>query len=571
MRLIWGGAPPTIFSLFTLALGVACLLIAFLRPAWLASFFVATEIRLAVMSRKRGLCGLIVFLFPIIIRLVLLPVYPPPTPFVHDEYAYLLQSDTYSSGRLANPPAPFPNQFESIYILATPTYSAEYEPAQGLFLAVGQKLWNKPWFGVVLSTGLFCAASYWALLAWLPLEWAFVGAVLMAVEIGVLSYWMNSYWGGSVPGIGGALLLGGLARLCSAFRPRDAALIAIGFFVLFGSRPLEAALLGIMLAGFFLFWLVTKKMSLRVFLARVALPIAVVALPCVWFFAVFNQRVTGKAGEVPYLLYRARWALPQGFYWQKRPIANRSMPVDIKGEYLAQVGQRERGNTLGGVAIATVGKLRRFWEFYIGVLLSFPLVALPFIWRKPNMEIALFSLLVIVAFENFTYFSYFPHYSAAVASIIFLVLVQCLRVLRTWGAPGLFLSRTVPLACFAALCVAVGGRLIQPVLPSPLKPLSALWASEYDRWVSRERFVPRLQAQPGKHLVLIHYNASTHQDDDAWTFNNANLETSKIVWARESEDPDENRRLMQYFSGRKVWLAEPDAKPQRIVPYPKGR
>jgi hypothetical protein len=32
-------------------------------------------------------------------------------------------------------------------------------------------------------------------------------------------------------------------------------------------------------------------------------------------------------------------------------------------------------------------------------------------------------------------------------------------------------------------------------------------------------------------------------------------------------DPQENLQLLRYFSGRLVWLVEPDKIPVRLVPY----
>jgi hypothetical protein len=128
--------------------------------------------------------------------------------------------------------------------------------------------------------------------------------------------------------------------------------------------------------------------------------------------------------------------------------------------------------------------------------------------------------------------------------------------------------RCIPLACAFALAIAMFGRLADPFLPASANGIAKLWNSQYERWISREKFVPALEAEPGKQLVLIHYNPATHSNDDAWTFNLANLDTTKIVWARESSDPDENQRLIDYFKDRKVWLAEPDANPKRIIRYP---
>ena len=76
-----------------------------------------------------------------------------------------------------------------------------------------------------------------------------------------------------------------------------------------------------------------------------------------------------------------------------------------------------------------------------------------------------------------------------------------------------------------------------------------------------------LEAHAGKQLVLIRYDARTHRNDDAWTFNEADLHNAKIVWARQPDDPNESRRLLEHFKDRRVWLAEPDAEPKRIVPY----
>ena len=54
---------------------------------------------------------------------------------IHDEHGYLLQADTFASGRMSNPAPQHPEFFESPYILVSPTYQAKYPPAQAAFLA----------------------------------------------------------------------------------------------------------------------------------------------------------------------------------------------------------------------------------------------------------------------------------------------------------------------------------------------------------------------------------------------------------------------------------------------------
>lgn len=92
--------------------------------------------------------------------------------------------------------------FDTFHELMHPVYVSKYFPAQGLFLAAGEKLLGNPAVGVWLSSALACAAVFWMLEAWVAGTWALLGALLMVVHIGVFSYWSQSYWGGMVAALG---------------------------------------------------------------------------------------------------------------------------------------------------------------------------------------------------------------------------------------------------------------------------------------------------------------------------------------------------------------------------------
>src|SRR5580704_8043525 len=112
-------------------------------PVWLCRF-----------SRRRYLCWALLALGMIVGRVALLPLLPPPEPSIGDEFSNLLAGDTFVHGRAANPTPAHAEFFESPLILLQPAYASIYPPGQGLMLAVGQKLFGNPFWGVVLTGAL---------------------------------------------------------------------------------------------------------------------------------------------------------------------------------------------------------------------------------------------------------------------------------------------------------------------------------------------------------------------------------------------------------------------------------
>jgi hypothetical protein len=526
-------------------------------PRLTPKLFHAVEFFLSRLGARKTLAVIALFFIVIGVRLALLPQLPVPVPGIHDEYSYLLLGDTLAHGRLANPPHPLWMSFESFHINWFPTYSSKYPPGQGAVLALGQLL-GHPWIGVLLSVAAMCAAILWMLQAWLPARWAFLGAALVALKFGIVSYWVNSYWGGALAATGGALVLGAMPRIVRRPRTADALLLGLGIAILANTRPYEGLLFCLPVAVWFLWWLAGKTKpaaSPRKRIVRVFAPLAVVLILTIVFMAYYNWRLTGNAWLFPHVLNSRTYRTTGLFLWDhpQQPLAYHNQQFE---DFYNGWEREEYDNTWPDVRKVSAEKLTRSGSTYFwwGALLLLP--GLPFVFfdRKMRLPLLIF-LLGTAAFLSLIWS--FPHYAAPLTCVIFLLLVQAIRHLRTIhlrGRPlGVGLSWAV--ICLLAIEVSVSVCLH---LCDQLE-----WTCQGDP--SRAVIAKTLSNTPGKHLVVVRYEPD-HNLHDEWVYNGAEIDTTKVLWARDI-DPAQNAKLFAYFNDRHIWFVNPDVDNTELTPY----
>jgi hypothetical protein len=547
---------------------VLALLAAWKRPLAFNGVFAAAE-RFGTRVAQDGKAAILTLaLLPLLLRLCLLWMIPIPVPGIHDEFSYLLASDTFDHERLTNPTHPMWIFFETIHVNQLPTYMSKYPPAQGAVLAIGQVL-GHPWIGVLLSVSVMSVAVLWSLRGWLPQRWAFLGALFVALRLGSFSYWGNSYWGGAVPAIGGALVIGAVPRLMRSYRNRDAALFSLGVSILANSRPFEGFIL-CAAVGLTLGVVYSGKASVnprRLLPSIVSLPAILIFLSTALFMGYYNWRGTHNAFLFPYTVNDHTYGNAPHFIWQAAAAPRHSNSPQLESVYAWERSYwaNNRLDSIGHLAQHVLLVAIKFIYFFLWPQFLLPFAVIVFFLR--DIKIRFFFSIFLICFLGMIAVVWSqPHYAAPLTATTFLLITQSIRHIRQWryrGRPvGMGLSRTIAIFGLAMTLVYIAEAAKNPLLSSFVAP-SGVWANPGNQ--QRAKVLKELEALSGKHLVIVRYSTGTVESDGEWVYNRADIDNAKVVWAREIPGVD-TEPLLNYFSSYHIWLLEPGFSPPRLTP-----
>jgi hypothetical protein len=146
-----------------------------------------------------------------------------------------------------------------------------------------------------------------------------------------------------------------------------------------------------------------------------------------------------------------------------------------------------------------------------------------------------------------------PHYAAPALCLFYAVLVLALRQLRLLRFRGqrigLGIARAAVVLLLFQTATAIPARLRDP--DGGLR--------------SRAEMINKLNHMPGKHLIVVRYGPN-HDINFDWVYNDADIDGSKVVWARDM-GAEQNAKLLAYYRDRQVWQLTVDRNPEQLVSY----
>ena len=455
--------------------------------------------------------------------------YGIPIPTIHDEMAYLLSSDTFTQGHLTNPTHPFWEHFQTFHVFFQPTYQSKYPPAQGFFLAIGQKVFGEPIFGVWINMALSYGAIYWLFLSALSPFHAFLGTLFVVIQPNIATHWGHTYWGGGAALLGGILFFGGIRHSKKMITIGNTILLSLGLFILANSRPFEGCVIFIVsipvLIGIFI-----KESAVQgrqKIVKNYVLPLCISGVIIITWILYYNKIITGD----PLKYYYSNWDA-------------KTATVDLIKRYK------------GSPQISVLQKLDRLWQFFIGQYLCLAFIAFPFILRRKEYIFEFLSIIILLSISPFNSKAW-PHYLAPVAGIGYLIIYMGFyELLRIKKVKNQNLPRTVfviIISFYFILTISGTYVLFENGPPRPY----------VGNLHFKKRIVSKLEMETGKDIVIMHYEKK-HSIHEEWVYNRADIDGAEIVWARDL-GREKNRRLFEYYNDRIVWALYPDSNPMKLI------
>jgi hypothetical protein len=346
-------------------------------------------------------------------------------------------------------------------------------------------------------------------------------------------------------------------------------IIGTGMVLLALTRPYEGIFFCVPVFIYLLAWALSQQApTLKTLLVKIALPASLTLALGLGWMAYYFWRVTGSPFTTPYQINIQTYGLVY-FPWQElSPIStfhHQMMQLFYRGISVPKAFNFARHHPFELQGTKALG----LWLFFFGPLLTMPWLA--WLSTRPirgfwsSIEPDLRFLLTLCASTYFsimlTIYAGQPHYAAPLTAVVYAATILVVRDLRL-SASGRWLGRSF----FLGAMVVFGTVVLSSSFHSgPHPSWIRIWCTPSFQNLGRAGVLNQLEQAAGDHIVVVRYRPDHDFAYDEWVFNKADINGSKVIWARDMGK--QNAELLQYFNNRKAWLVEPDNRPVNLIPY----
>jgi hypothetical protein len=266
---------------------------------------------------------------------------------------------------------------------------------------------------------------------------------------------------------------------------------------------------------------------------------------------------------------RYQYGVPTTFTFQPNPVPHRPMTREQELDY--EIQSKVHGPDTDSVDRFVYRLYQRltFYRFFLFPALLLPVLVYVVTIRDYRPVWVVITILMFALGTNL-YPYFYTHYIAAITCLFMLMSaagLQKLSQVLVRGKPvGTDAAAIVVIVCLTHFIFWYGIHLWGDETLLTATDYETGDAINYGDPDGRIAVSHQLAALPGGQLVFVRYGAGhTFRE---WVHNSADIDASHIVWARDL-GPTENEKLLRYYPQRTAWLLEPDAKPPRLMKYPK--
>jgi hypothetical protein len=270
--------------------------------------------------------------------------------------------------------------------------------------------------------------------------------------------------------------------------------------------------------------------------------------------AYYNWRTTGDPLKMVYESHREQYEVAPLFVFERPQYDRTYNHTAIRNYQYSEVmkGYRHKRDGLGFTLEHIALPLQFFWGPVLYLAAVFSLLRPWDRWAWFSAGGVLLSLLSHSFVSSSDILR--PHYLAPFAPLFVYLAVAGLRRMRILRWSGRRFGR--PLAeAIVAFCLF---SFALAAVPRVLRGRATLT----NVTIYRPQFIKQLEAQGGKHLIVVRYGPVQTQE---WVYNGADIDSAPIVWARDMGY--KNDRLLDYYKDRTVWLLWAEENPPRLEPY----